>query len=49
MIIKPCGGIVMYRADAINKIGGCEDFIGWGGEDDFNLLNQNHFLDRNAK
>ena len=30
------GGIIMYRRDAIYKIGGwCEDFIGWGGEDDF--------------
>ena len=30
------GGIIMYRKDAIYKIGGfCEDFIGWGGEDDY--------------
>ena len=30
------GGIIMYRKDAIEKIGGwSEDFIGWGGEDDF--------------
>ncbi len=30
------GGIIMYRREAIMKIGGwCEDFIGWGGEDDF--------------
>jgi glycosyltransferase involved in cell wall biosynthesis len=30
------GGIIMYRKDAIYKIGGwCEEFIGWGGEDDF--------------
>jgi predicted glycosyltransferase involved in capsule biosynthesis len=30
------GGIIMYRRDAIYKIGGwCEEFIGWGGEDDF--------------
>lgn len=30
------GGIIMYRRDALEKIGGwSEDFIGWGGEDDF--------------
>lgn len=31
-----CGGICMFRKDAIQKIGGWnEDFIGWGAEDDF--------------
>ncbi len=31
-----CGGICMFRKDAIAKIGGWnEDFIGWGAEDDF--------------
>ncbi len=30
------GGIIMYRRESISKIGGwSEDFIGWGGEDDF--------------
>ena len=30
------GGVIMYRRDALEKIGGwSEDFIGWGGEDDF--------------
>lgn len=30
------GGIIMFRRDAIIKIGGfCEKFIGWGAEDDF--------------
>lgn len=30
------GGIIMYRKEAIYKIGGwSEDFIGWGGEDDY--------------
>lgn len=30
------GGIIMFRKDALNKIGGwSEDFIGWGGEDDY--------------
>jgi len=31
-----CGGICIFKRDAIYKIGGwSEDFIGWGGEDDF--------------
>jgi len=31
-----CGGICIFKRDAIYKIGGwAEDFIGWGGEDDF--------------
>lgn len=30
------GGIIMFRKDALQKIGGwSEDFIGWGGEDDY--------------
>ncbi len=30
------GGIIMYRKESIYKIGGwSEDFIGWGGEDDY--------------
>ena len=30
-----CRGIVMFRKDSIQKIGGwSEDFIGWGGEDE---------------
>jgi glycosyltransferase involved in cell wall biosynthesis len=30
-----CRGMVMFRRDAIEKLGGwTEDFIGWGGEDD---------------
>lgn len=34
--INLCGGIVLYRKESIYKIGGwCEDFIGWGGEDNF--------------
>jgi hypothetical protein len=34
--INLCGGIVIYKKEAIVKIGGwCEDFIGWGGEDNF--------------
>jgi cellulose synthase/poly-beta-1,6-N-acetylglucosamine synthase-like glycosyltransferase len=31
-----CGGICIFRKDAIQRIGGWnEDFIGWGAEDDF--------------
>jgi predicted glycosyltransferase involved in capsule biosynthesis len=31
-----CGGICMFRREAIMKVGGWnEDFIGWGAEDDF--------------
>lgn len=30
-----CGGIIMYKRSALDKVGGwSEDFIGWGGEDD---------------
>ena len=40
-----CGGICVFRRDAINKIGGwCEDFVGWGGEDDFQSVKVKHFL-----
>jgi predicted glycosyltransferase involved in capsule biosynthesis len=40
-----CGGICMFRKDAINKIGGWnEDFIGWGGEDDFVSIKVKHYL-----
>ena len=40
-----CGGICMFRKDAINKIGGWnEDFIGWGGEDDFQTIKVKNFL-----
>jgi predicted glycosyltransferase involved in capsule biosynthesis len=39
------GGIIMYRKEAIYKIGGwCEDFIGWGGEDDFQSHKSKMFL-----
>lgn len=40
-----CGGICMFRKDAINKIAGWnEQFIGWGAEDDFVSLKVHHFL-----
>ena len=34
-----CGGIIMFKREALIKIGGWnEDFIGWGAEDDFESL-----------
>ena len=43
--INPCGGIAIFRKEAIYKIGGWnEDFIGWGGEDDFQAIKVKHFL-----
>jgi glycosyltransferase involved in cell wall biosynthesis len=40
-----CGGICMFRKDALMKIGGfCEDFIGWGAEDDFVSVKVKQFL-----
>jgi len=37
--INLCGGIVMFRADSIVKIGGfCEQFEGWGAEDNFQTM-----------
>lgn len=43
--INISGGIAMFRKDAILRIGGFnEDFIGWGGEDDFQTMKIHHFL-----
>jgi predicted glycosyltransferase involved in capsule biosynthesis len=43
--INISGGIAMFRKDAIQRIGGWnEDFIGWGGEDDFQTLKIHNFL-----
>lgn len=40
-----CGGICIFRKSAIHKIAGWnEDFIGWGGEDDFESIKVKHFL-----
>lgn len=40
-----CGGICIFRREAIHKIGGWhEDFIGWGGEDDFQSVKVKAFL-----
>ncbi len=43
--INISGGIAMFKKEAITKIGGWnEDFIGWGGEDDFQTMKVKHFL-----
>lgn len=40
-----CGGICIFRKEAIQKIGGWnEDFVGWGAEDDFVSVKVKHFL-----
>jgi predicted glycosyltransferase involved in capsule biosynthesis len=40
-----CGGICIFRRDAIQRIAGWnEDFIGWGGEDDFQSIKVKQFL-----
>lgn len=40
-----CRGMVMFRKDAIDKIGGwSEDFIGWGGEDEHQSYKSKQFL-----
>jgi predicted glycosyltransferase involved in capsule biosynthesis len=40
-----CGGICIFRIEAIHRIGGWhEDFIGWGGEDDFQSVKVKNFL-----
>lgn len=43
--INISGGIAIFRKEAALKIGGwSEDFIGWGGEDDFQTIKVHHFL-----
>lgn len=43
--INICGGIAMYNRKAIEKVKGWnENFIGWGGEDDFQALKTERFL-----
>ena len=40
-----CGGICIFRRDALQRIGGWhEDFIGWGAEDDFQSVKVKNFL-----
>lgn len=39
------GGIIAFRKESLNKISGwCEEFIGWGGEDDFQSIKIKMFL-----
>ncbi len=43
--INISGGIAIFRRDSIYKIAGWnEDFIGWGGEDDYQTLKVHNFL-----
>lgn len=43
--INIAGGIVIFRKESIDKIGGWpEEFIGWGGEDDFTAIKIKEFL-----
>jgi predicted glycosyltransferase involved in capsule biosynthesis len=43
--INICGGMTIFRKDAYLKIAGYnEDFIGWGGEDDFQAIKVENFL-----
>lgn len=40
--INLCGGLVFFTKQAFEKVGGWnEDFIGWGGEDDFQTFKVN--------
>lgn len=40
-----CGGISIFRKSSIENIAGWnEDFIGWGGEDDFQAIKVKNFL-----
>ena len=40
-----CGGICIFRKEALQNIGGWnEDFLGWGGEDDFQSVKVKNFL-----
>jgi predicted glycosyltransferase involved in capsule biosynthesis len=43
--INICGGMTIFRKEAFLSIGGYnEDFIGWGGEDDFQAIKVKTFL-----
>jgi predicted glycosyltransferase involved in capsule biosynthesis len=43
--INICGGITIFKKEAIMRIGGwCEEFIGWGAEDDFQTIKVENFL-----
>lgn len=43
--INISGGITIFRKESIMRIGGwCQDFIGWGAEDDFQTIKVENFL-----
>lgn len=43
--VNICGGITIFRKEAILRVGGwCQDFIGWGAEDDFQTIKVENFL-----
>lgn len=43
--INISGGIAIFRKDALIKLGGWnENFVGWGGEDDFQTIKVKQFL-----
>lgn len=43
--INLTGGIILYRKESIQRIGGWdEQFLGWGGEDDFQTMKTKMFL-----
>lgn len=43
--INICGGMTIFRKDAYLNIGGYnEDFVGWGGEDDYQAIKVKTFL-----
>jgi hypothetical protein len=43
--VNICGGITIFRKESILRIGGwCQDFIGWGAEDDFQTIKVENFL-----
>ena len=43
--INISGGLTMFRTESIKKISGWhEDFVGWGGEDDFQTIKVKNFL-----
>lgn len=43
--VPMCGGIILFQKESLNKVvGWCEDFWGWGAEDDFMSKKVEHYL-----